>query len=813
MKNKRIKIPELLAPAGSLAAGLTAFDYGADAVYAGLPKFNARERTENFSLEEMSKLIAYAHKINKKVYLTFNTLIKESELEEAAEQLYEVSCLQPDAVIVQDIGVLRIIREYFPALEIHASTQMGIHNSAGVNFASKLGIKRVILERQVSMDELKQIVKNSIIETEVFIHGALCCSMSGNCLLSSWLGGWSGNRGKCKQPCRRRYYSDEGNGFFFSTKDLYSLDVIQELKQIGISSLKIEGRLRKPDYVRNVVSAYRMILDTHQNENSTVILRKARDILSRSLGRKWSSGFRDIDSCRDVIQHKLLGVSGQPYGKVANIKKNGFYVALTQRLHIGDRIRVQPKSGDEGPTVTITKLSLDEKQVTKATKGSKCFIHCDKEVPKDGIVYKIGESGGDHTARIANLPTLSHCIDLDITVNSKGITAKASNIPEPAVWKKETVISDALKRSLTSDTIIKEFQASNSKEYRTGKIDVSIHGNLFLPASELKKARREFWNWLIANISVEQLYQDSVQGLKRFKETYILKPRHFSKSREKFQPQNSLSKAHNKNRLAYRNTDTESNRKFPTEKSVFLQIERSNPVKSSVTVHSLEDFDNTTDEIQLPNYCFEYELNNISRKIRAAVKKGHKKFRVTSLYGFELLKNYRDIQVITSFPLPVCNSSATYEIKTICTKAGFKLNKVQAWVELEKDEISRLLEKSPVPMEIYTYGRPQLLITRAFIPVENFLPKPIHFLKSHTKCQLQDLSLNACSKNRLAYISDSKGNKFIIIKDKRNGLVHLYAEKVLSIPEFEDTSTFLDLSNAKLNEENTSTFNYNYTML
>ena len=749
MKNKKIRIPELLAPAGSLAAGLTAFDYGADAVYAGLPKFNARERTENFTLEEMSKLIAYAHKINKKVYLTFNTLIKESELEEVAEYLYEVSCLKPDAIIVQDIGVLRIIREFFPNIEIHASTQMGIHNSSGVNFASKMGIKRVILERQVSMAELKQIVKNSVIETEVFIHGALCCSMSGNCLFSSWQGGWSGNRGKCKQPCRRRYYSDEGNGFFFSTKDLYSLDVIQELKQVGVSSLKIEGRLRKPDYVKNVVSAYRMLLDTDPREDSAVILRKSRDILSRSLGRKWSGGFRDLDSCRDVIQHTQLGVSGQPYGSVAGVKNNGFYAILTQRLHIGDRVRVQPKSGEEGPTVTITKMSSNEKIVTKAIKGSKCFIHCDKDIPNDGIVYKIGESGGDNIARIANLPTLSHLIDLSITVNNKGISAKTTSIPEIPAWKKEFVISDALKRSLTSDTVIKEFQASNSKEYKAGSIDVSIHGSLFLPASELKKARREFWEWLLTNISPEHLNQYSLQGLKRFKEIYH---------------------------------HTATARKFPAEKSVLLQEEMSNPVEDSIKVHTLEEFDSTTKEIELPNYCFEYDLNNTSRKIKAAIKKGHKKFRVTSIYGFDLLKNFKDIQIATSFPLPVCNSFAAYEIKNICIKGGFKLNKVQAWVELEKEEISNLLEKSPAPMEIYTYGRPQLLITRAFIPSDNI-------------------------------ISDSKGNKFIIIKDKKNGLVRLFAEKVMSIPEFEGTSTFFDLSNAQLDEENLSTFNYDYKML
>ena len=769
MKNKKIKIPELLAPAGSLAAGLTAFDYGADAVYAGLQRFNARERTENFSLEEMSKLITYAHTINKKVYVTFNTLIKESELEEVAEQLYEISCLKPDAVIVQDIGVLRIIREYFPSLRIHASTQMGIHNSAGVNFASKLGIKRVILERQVSSDELKEIVKNSNIETEIFVHGALCCSMSGNCLLSSWLGGWSGNRGKCKQPCRRRYYGSEGNGFFFSTKDLYSLDVIQELKQTGINSLKIEGRLRKSDYLKNVVSAYRMILDAPPNEDSIAVLKKARNTLSRSLGRKWSAGFRNIDSCRDVIQHKLLGVSGQPCGKVLKTAKSGFSVALAQRIHIGDRVRIQPKSGDEGPTLTITKLSANGKSVNKASKDNECFVHCDKEIPQDGIVYKIGESGGDHLARIAKLPVPSNDIDLSISIDKTGLSVvpKIFASPEPDssdkkissqdgtdvskqnIWNKKIALADAIKQSLSKETVVKEFRASNSNEYKAGKIDVSIHGNLFIPASELKKARREFWIWFISNISREQLTQDSLEGLQKFRKAY----------------HNPVSK-----------------QKFTIEQSVLLQEGKNNPLENTIKVNSLEDFDRTTDEIQLPTYCFEYNLNNTSRKIRAAVKKGHKKFRVTSLYGFELLKDHKGVQISTSFPLPICNSSAAFEIKSICAKAGFKLSKTQAWIELEKNEIEQLLKKSPTQIEIYTYGRPYLLITRAFIPANGV-------------------------------ISDSKGSKFVLIKDKKNGLALLYADKVLSIPVADNVSVFLDLSNAKVDEKNTSTFNYDYTML
>jgi putative protease len=156
---------------------------------------------------------------------------------------------------VQDLGVARMIREYFPELTIHASTQMGLHNSVGVKWAEKAGVERVILERQITMDELKTIRKSTDLELEVFIHGALCCSLSGQCLFSSYLGSYSGNRGRCKQPCRRRYFSNKGNGFFFSPQDLETLELIPELRKIGVESLKIEGRLRQPDYVYNTVTA------------------------------------------------------------------------------------------------------------------------------------------------------------------------------------------------------------------------------------------------------------------------------------------------------------------------------------------------------------------------------------------------------------------------------------------------------------------------------------------------------------------------------------------------------------------------------
>ena len=336
----RKNIPELLAPAGNLECALAAFESGADAVYAGLSKFNAREKSDNFTFEQMSRLSYYAGRHKKNIYLTLNTLVKERELEEIYRDLDMISSLNIDAVIVQDIGIIRMLRTFFPEIPVHASTQMGIHNSEGVKQAQRMGISRVILERQVTIDELEMISAVSPLELEVFIHGALCCSLSGNCLFSSWIGGWSGNRGKCKQPCRRRYHSrTEGNGFYFSTRDLYTLDMIPRLKKSGVTSLKIEGRLKSADYVSRTVSAYRMILDAPDGAEND-LMGRAKTILAGSAGRKWSSGFYTNESLKTVVDHTSIGVSGQLCGELVDVSGRGITVKVSREIRTGDRLRI-----------------------------------------------------------------------------------------------------------------------------------------------------------------------------------------------------------------------------------------------------------------------------------------------------------------------------------------------------------------------------------------------------------------------------------------------------------------------------------------
>ncbi|NMC74552.1 MAG: U32 family peptidase, partial [Geobacteraceae bacterium] len=253
--------PELLSPAGSLEAFFAAMEKGADAVYAGLTEFSARAKARNFTLSRMERIIAYAHSLHRKVYVTLNTLVKEQELPRVVEVLAALSGMGADGVILQDMGVFRLMREHFPELPAHASTQMTIHNSLGVKQLETLGFSRVVLARELHLDEIRSIARNTTMDLECFIHGALCFSYSGQCYFSSFLGGHSGNRGRCAQPCRRLYRYRGKEGYYFSTNDFSSIDLLPELIDAGVTSFKIEGRMKSAEYVACVVGAYRMVLD------------------------------------------------------------------------------------------------------------------------------------------------------------------------------------------------------------------------------------------------------------------------------------------------------------------------------------------------------------------------------------------------------------------------------------------------------------------------------------------------------------------------------------------------------------------------
>ncbi len=309
---------ELLAPAGGLEAGYAAIHYGADAIYLGLPRFSARAEAANYSFEDLAAITGYAHSrpVRRRVYATVNTLVQERELDELAETLVSVAAIGLDAVIVQDLGVYRILHRHFPGLRLHASTQMAIHNRPGVALARELGFARVTLARELTLDELTEIAALPGIETEVFVHGALCYSYSGLCLYSSHLLGRSGNRGRCAYLCRDQYRLGDENKFFFSMKDLALAEFVPQLRRAGVAALKIEGRMKSPLYVAAVVNYYRQLLDGKLTaEKAKALTADMRTIFSRP----WTNLFLPNRWNRNVIDPEYVGHRGYPIGQVEEI--------------------------------------------------------------------------------------------------------------------------------------------------------------------------------------------------------------------------------------------------------------------------------------------------------------------------------------------------------------------------------------------------------------------------------------------------------------------------------------------------------------
>lgn len=261
------KIPELLSPVGTAPAMVAAVQCGADAIYLGAGDFNARKNAENFG-GELESAVGYCHARGTQVYVTLNTMVRQDELSRLEKTIEEICLARADGVIVQDLGVARAIAQMSPTLKLHASTQMAVHNPQGVEFLVKNGFSRVVMAREMEFEEIVRCA-NLGAELEVFIHGALCVSCSGQCLMSSMIGGRSGNRGLCAQPCRMKYRMDEKEGYLLSTKDLCSAEHIQELIQAGADSLKIEGRLKRPEYVAQTTAAYRRLLNDIRDGKST----------------------------------------------------------------------------------------------------------------------------------------------------------------------------------------------------------------------------------------------------------------------------------------------------------------------------------------------------------------------------------------------------------------------------------------------------------------------------------------------------------------------------------------------------------------
>lgn len=503
---------ELLAPAGNKTAFIAAINAGADAVYLSGKNFGARKFANNFTEEEIAELITYAHLRNVSVFVTINTIIYEEELEELFKYSDFLVCHQVDALIVQDLGIINTFVKRYPNTEIHASTQMNVFNVHQAKYLKSIGVKRIILARETSIDTIKEIRKSVDIDLEVFVHGALCVAYSGNCLFSSMNGGRSGNRGECAQNCRMRYSLYKGNqlvnpsSYLLSTKDLMTIDHLQEIIDSGVVSLKIEGRMKSPEYVVTTVLAYKEAITSQQID----MLEKIKD-LKKVFNRQYTKGYILNEQPYHINNNYRPNHLGIDIGKVIDYSYGKTTILLSDTLNLKDGIRIL---GDYDYGDQVNKIVVKGKVVSKAFKGETVIIDFPKKVKIGSKVIKTQDS-----------VLLTKSIDylnehFKRTKLTGSITSKVSKPLELTLRndfsESVTVVSDyiveaAKKAGATKEKIYTQINKLGNTHYYLEDFQVFTDELGFIPNIVLNNLRREAIESLehkIVNIKTSKIVKE-----------------------------------------------------------------------------------------------------------------------------------------------------------------------------------------------------------------------------------------------------------------------------------------------------------------
>ena len=500
---------ELLAPAGSFETARAAFAAGADAVYLGLDAFSARAEAVNFSTGELRQLLAYARASGgKKVYVTFNTLVNDDELPSAVEKLAILDELRPDGLIVQDLGVARLVRQHFPSLALHASTQLVAHNLECVLAMKELGFVRVVLSRELSLEEIQSISKRCGVEIEVFVHGALCYSISGLCLFSALEKERSGNRGRCAYCCRLAYTDAAGNKALpFSMRDLRLDDRLAALRSAGVASLKIEGRMKSALYVASVTKRYRELLD---GVPPTV----SRADLETVFSRRTTGLYIDGEPSGPVIDPQSLGHLGTPVGIVKRITKDRdgiswlrFHSSRALERHDGLQFAAPEGGKPYGFGIADMRLALSRSTVFSVPADSDVEIRVPSDRPlPDSPALDPLQPGATVYCSASNAvkrrfpippfrPSDYPCgtpIDLTVSLSPTGITVSA-NAPtlQSSLSTLHSPLSPAQRPERTAEAVRKAFSRLGDTTWTLGALTVNDPDRLFAPASLLNDLRRQ----------------------------------------------------------------------------------------------------------------------------------------------------------------------------------------------------------------------------------------------------------------------------------------------------------------------------------
>lgn len=767
---------ELLSPVGNFESLKAAVQNGADAVYFGANFFSARAFADNFDIDfNLENAINYAKLRGVKTHLTLNTLIKNNEFDDAinlAKKAYESGI---DAIIVQDLGLASQIKEFFPDLPIHASTQMTTHNLEGVLELGNLGFERVVLSRELSLSEIQHICKNSKTEIEVFIHGALCICYSGQCLFSSMVGGRSGNRGKCAQPCRLPYELLENNkkidkGYLLSTRDLCGLEFIPSLIKAGVTSFKVEGRMKSPEYVATVTRIYRKYIDLAQSNKPYIIEEQDKKDLMQVFNRGgFSNGHLEDKPNKDLIFKEKQNNMGIFLGKVKNINPSKGLITLDLKdtLEIGDSISLQ----NEGSTYTVSELMNKNQNIKIGSINQEVTIGRMKgNINIDDKIYKITnkslkiEALNSFSKEFKKIPlecTIFIKKDNCIKVKTDCLSHNMQNsfeynyIPLPAENK-----------PLDKEKIIAQFSKTGDTCFEFRNLNIELDDGLFLPVSVLNELRRT----TISNIE-EKI-------IKSFKRTSNFKMSINNLNSKKQIATTTFSLLLNELNLEFDYSKIENVNRIYIPLRFFLN----NNYSSIISVLS-NKFDTY---IYLPTIIKEKNIESTINILNKSISN----YKITGL----VLSNISQLQLLDKLYHSNLNLIANYTFNvynnyTVQQLKDFEFKTITISPELDKYSIIDI-NKYDINSEYIVYGKtPLMTINYCLLGNSN---------KCHTECN------KSCSSDNKYYLRDRLNINFRIIPDNTSSITTIYNSKTTSITydDLNINSVRIDILDENIDEIN-----------
>ena len=657
---------ELLSPAGDFETALAAFDAGADAVYCGLADFSARAFAKNLSFEDLGNLVRFAHAKGRKVYVTFNTLVDEIDVEQAVETLSRLEEIGPDALIVQDLGVARLCRRHFPALALHASTQLVAHNLEGVLALKDVGFMRVVLARELSLAEIASISKRcGGLELECFIHGALCYSISGLCLFGAMEKGRSGNRGKCPYCCRMGY-GQPVNPYIFSMKDLRLGEDVRKLVDAGVVSLKIEGRMKSALYVAAVTKFYRQILDSRGGKGVTLA------DLETIFSRRTTELYLDGKGKESPIDPESLGHLGAPIGTVKRVTKDRegrrwlrFHTARALEVHDG----LQFDTMAEGRHLGIREMrpAISRTPVFEVAAGTDVEI----ELPEDFPIRE-GEnvycSMSNAVKRMFPAPSFRPSdypgnvkIDIEVAVAADSISAAANGVMASI----SGAFDSAKNPEKTYGAVEKAFSRLGETNYALGKLSLIDPDRRFAPMSVLNDLRRDLVERLDearekarrARVEAALADDEPSADLSTGQAARRLKIRHGQKLPAGEWDEVIVALAPDADSSSLRLSALAS-------LGVFASPRVANPLKGRLRVSTLKN----SPRLALPVYTAEPDFNKLRVLVKRLHREGFEKWEASDLATLRLLKAAGVSDITADWTLYAFNSHALAELSSLGVK-------------------------------------------------------------------------------------------------------------------------------------------------